>query len=133
MPSLAVIAAQQPPALALVFSKTWERLPPSPENKSVTRRIWAPSYAKAMLKYLNAGRVMPAFKKSRRSHGEQVGWSRWTNLRQEPLSAITPDECRLEGFPELSPEEFLGMFFPAHPLDTIVWRGVFDYEYLEEE
>jgi hypothetical protein len=32
------------------------------------------------------------------------------DVRREPLDAITADDCRREGFPEMSPAEFVAMF-----------------------
>lgn len=33
-----------------------------------------------------------------------------TDVRREPLNAITPEDCALEGFPKMSPHEFVEMF-----------------------
>lgn len=52
------------------------------------------------------------------------------SIRREPLDAITKPECTLEGFPNLSPEEFIAMFCehmlyrPEFPVNRI------EFEYL---
>lgn len=51
----------------------------------------------------------------------------------EPLNIITPAEMILEGFPEMSPDEFIRMFcrHMKVPPDKVVNRIA--YKYLEEE
>ncbi|MCG8532550.1 MAG: hypothetical protein MI749_18080, partial [Desulfovibrionales bacterium] len=46
-------------------------------------------------------------KGQRVTHIHQI---RIVNVRKEPLNAITQKECRLEGFPELTPAQFVEMF-----------------------
>jgi len=49
--------------------------------------------------------------------GEQVTRLCMVQMRAvsfEPLEAITPDEVRREGFPEMTPPEFVSMFCAAH-------------------
>jgi hypothetical protein len=47
------------------------------------------------------------------------------DVRREPLNAITQEECALEGFPDLSPQEFVEMFckamacIPSEPITRI--------------
>lgn len=43
-----------------------------------------------------------------------------TDVRVEPLSAMTYDECAAEGFPEMEREEFIAFWLASHgePADT---------------
>lgn len=53
--------------------------------------------------------------------------------RAEPLAAISLEECVREGFPELSPRQFMSLFMTANPKarpETIVNR--IEFEYIEE-
>ena len=36
-----------------------------------------------------------------------------TDVRREPLDAITPEDCAREGFPDMSPAKFVAMFRKA--------------------
>ena len=49
--------------------------------------------------------------------------------RRESLNAITREECALEGFPDMSPDEFVGMFCKANGCTkkTVVSRIEFRY------
>lgn len=52
------------------------------------------------------------------------------NIRREPLNAITKEEVILEGFPEMSPAEFVQFFCKGHKgckPETIITRIAFDY------
>jgi hypothetical protein len=54
---------------------------------------------------------------------------RVVDVRREPLSAITKDDCVKEGFPEMEPAEFL-QFFSKHnkcAIDEEVTRIEFEY------
>lgn len=41
---------------------------------------------------------------------EHIHAIRVLDVRLEPLNAITAEDCALEGFPEMSPQEFVQMF-----------------------
>ena len=41
---------------------------------------------------------------------ERIGPIRVVSVRREPLNAITPEDCVREGFPEMTPAEFVAMF-----------------------
>jgi hypothetical protein len=74
--------------------------------KDVTRRLgW---------KNLTAGTILQAVVKSQGlklgERVERICFIRVVSVRRERLDAITPDECRREGFPEMSPAEFVAMF-----------------------
>lgn len=52
------------------------------------------------------------------------------NTRREPLNAITKEEVILEGFPEMSPAEFVKFYCKVHKgckPETIITRIAFDY------
>lgn len=51
-------------------------------------------------------------------------------VRREPLHAIQHDDCRKEGFPELTPWEFCDMFCKSHKhtdFETTITRIEFKY------
>ncbi len=56
---------------------------------------------------------------------------RVVSLRREPLAAITPEDCIKEGFPEMTPEDFIS-FYTGHnkikPEDEITR---IEFEYLD--
>lgn len=54
---------------------------------------------------------------------------RVVSVGREPLSAITQEDVILEGFPELTPEEFVAMFCEANRCgrDRVVTRIEFEY------
>lgn len=75
-------------------------------QKSVTRRLgWT---------FLKPGDlVMAVVKGQGLKKGEKVerlGVIRIVSVRREPLSAITADDVVREGFPDVSPPEFITMF-----------------------
>jgi len=85
-------------------------------SKTVTRRVgW---------KFLKPGDVLCGIEKGQGlKKGEQVnrlGMIRVTDVRVERLDRMTSespyghDECRAEGFPNLSPAEFVSMFCATH-------------------
>ena len=49
--------------------------------------------------------------------------------RPEPLTALTQEECAKEGFPDMTPQQFIKMFCELNrcKLDTIVNRIEFEY------
>jgi hypothetical protein len=54
-----------------------------------------------------------------------------TNVRKEPLNAITPEDVIREGFPEMTREEFIEMFCRTHKgvtPDTEIMR--LEYKYI---
>lgn len=93
-------------------------------SKDVTRRIgW---------RWLTAGTELRAVEKAMglRKGEKQValGTIRVRRVTAEPLDAITKDECRREGFPEMSPAEFVAMFCKANQCapDVMVRRIEFE-------
>jgi len=51
------------------------------------------------------------------------------SIRKERLDAITPADCVLEGFPEMTPAEFVAMYCKANKCnpDKVVTRIEFIY------
>lgn len=51
------------------------------------------------------------------------------SVRREPLNAITAEECRREGFPEMGPLDFINMFISHMKCtpETLVSRIEFKY------
>lgn len=98
-------------------------------TKTVTRRVgWA---------HVKTGQVLMGCEKCMGMRkGEKIttfGPIRVTDVRREPLNEITPEECILEGFPELTPEEFIFMFCLTHKgckPATVITR--ISYEYIDE-
>ena len=95
------------------------------ESKSVTRRFawW----------FLKPGDVLNACEKCMGlKKGEKINklkTIRVISTRKEPLSAITKEDCILEGFPEMEPQDFINMLtrhYKCEP-DKPVNRIEFEY------
>ena len=94
-------------------------------TKDVTRRLgW---------RRLRPGDRVRAVRKAmglrKGEHVQPLGVIEIFSVRRERLDAITADECRREGFPELTPAEFVE-FFCRHmgcEPDTVVNRIEFRY------
>lgn len=64
-----------------------------------------------------------------------------TDVRVEELGAVTSEECAREGFPEMSPAAFIGMWVASHGyprgLDPTLARCVecrrIEFRYLDDE
>ena len=75
--------------------------------------------------------------------GEKIvvmGQHRIVSTRIEPLNAITQEDVIREGFPEMTPEQFIAFFIKGHPKDkdgnpttpeSLVNR--IEFEYLNKE
>ncbi len=79
-------------------------------SKDVTRRIgW---------KRLRRGDILMGVEKAMGlKKGEEVvrlGALQVLDVRREPLDAITQDDCRREGFPDMTPQEFVLFFMKGH-------------------
>lgn len=113
------------------FSITTEQI--AAGTKDVTRRMgW---------ERLQAGdKVLPAKKCMGLKRGEKIeplrGPLQAINVRREALRRMTDDpeygreECRREGFPHLTPEEFVEMFCSTHRgtvPDSVITRIEFEY------
>jgi hypothetical protein len=49
---------------------------------------------------------------------KRIGIIQVVSTRREPLDAITPDEVAREGFPDLTPEEFIAIYLSANGGDA---------------
>jgi hypothetical protein len=96
------------------------------KTKTVTRRLgwWK----------VNIGEVMNGVEKCQGlKKGEKMvklGQHRIVGARLEPLNAITQEDCVREGFPEMTPDEFVAMFTRHHnclPTQTV---NRIEFEYL---
>lgn len=95
-------------------------------TKTVTRRMgWS---------FLKAGEVVNAvnrcmgFKKG--EHPVKLATIRITDVRREPLNTIGWNDCHYEGFPEMSPKEFIAFYCKGHKgctPETVVTRVEFEY------
>lgn len=95
-------------------------------TKTVTRRVgWL---------FLKPGDFLNGVEKGQGlKKGEKVnrlGPIRVTAVDREPLNTITQADCVAEGFPELSPAEFVSFFCKTHKgcqPATVVTRIAFEY------
>jgi hypothetical protein len=79
-------------------------------TKTVTRRMgWS---------FLKPGdRLCGVYKSQGLRKGEslqRLGTIEVTSIRREPLNAIDQQDCVLEGFPEMTPAEFVEFFCLSH-------------------
>ena len=82
-------------------------------TKDVTRRIgWTRLRPGARLKAVRKGQGL---RKGERVH--VLGEIEILSVRREPLCAIDADDVRREGFPEMSPAEFVEFFCQANPCE----------------
>ncbi len=96
------------------------------KSKTVTRRLgWL---------FLKAGDILNACEKcqglGRGGKIKRLGQIRVTGVRLELLNAITASDCKREGFPQMSPADFIEFFCDAMGCtpETIVTRIEFEYE-----
>lgn len=55
------------------------------------------------------------------------------DVRREPLYKVTPEECVLEGFPDLTPAQFIGRYFvDAQGMDALDTVTRIEWRYLED-
>lgn len=79
-------------------------------SKTVTRRNgWA---SLQVGDQLMAVRKAMGLKKGEKVH--KLGMIQVTGVRLERLNALTQKECRLEGFPDMLPREFVDFFCRTH-------------------
>ena len=94
-------------------------------TKTVTRRMgWAHTAHGEILCAIEKGQGLKKGKKIKK-----LGMIRVLSFRKEPLDAITKEDCIKEGFPHLSPDEFVKMFCKYHKCseDQVVNRIEFEY------
>jgi len=98
------------------------------KQKTVTRRLgWG---------FLKAGALVCGVKKVRGlKKGEKItrlGLIKILSVRQEPLNAISQADVAKEGFPDLTPAQFIAFFCSYHngvAADTLVNRIEFKHEW----
>jgi hypothetical protein len=94
-------------------------------SKTVTRRIgWKSAKAGDLLQGVNKCQGLKPGEKQIKLAVIQL-----VSVRREPLNAITQAECVAEGFPEMTPADFVHMFceeMNCEP-ETIVTRLEFRY------
>jgi hypothetical protein len=98
-------------------------------SKTVTRRLkWDA---------LKSGDILQGVEKAMGlNKGEKVkrlGLLRVVSVRKEPLAAITKTDCILEGFPDLTPKQFIQMLCEHYGIssDTLVNR--IEFEHITED
>ena len=96
-------------------------------TKTVTRRLgWY---------FLKAGDYVCACKKcqglKKGEKIEKISTIKIISVRQERLDNITKQECIKEGFPDMSPSEFIGMFCKEMTCSTIQDVNRIEFEYTD--
>ena len=95
-------------------------------SKTVTRRVgWVDLKPGTLIKAVEQGMGLP-----KGATVNTLAILRVVDVRVEPLNAITADDVVREGFPHLTPDEFVTMFWRSHRgcrYDTPVTRIEFKY------
>jgi hypothetical protein len=82
-------------------------------TKDVTRRVgWSQLKPGARLR---AVRKAMGLRKGEKQH--VLGHIEVLSVRREPLCLIDQEDCRREGFPDMTPAEFVEMFCQANPCE----------------
>lgn len=106
------------------FSATEQQI--RDELKDVTRRLnWAVLQPGD---YIQAVDRCMGFKKG--EHPVKLKVLRVLSTRWEALNAITQEDCRREGFPHLSPAEFVAMFCKMNRCPPDQWVNRIEFEYV---
>lgn len=85
------------------------------KTKTVTRRLgWAHAKPGTVVQPIVKGQGIPKGGKVERIGGP----IRFVDVRREPLNAITPEDVIKEGFPGMTPFEFVTMFCQHNPTCT---------------
>ncbi|HEY9701634.1 MAG TPA: hypothetical protein V6C58_04270 [Allocoleopsis sp.] len=97
--------------------------------KSVTRRTWKIKYAQMFINAYEQGKLIQAFDKGRQYGGKLIGYLKISDIYRESIFDISKSDVELEGFPELSKEEFIERFFPDMEVyqGGLVWVIRFDF------
>ena len=98
------------------------------QTKTVTRRLgW---------QYLNLGDILNACQKSQGlKKGEKIkrlGQIRVVDVRREPLNAMTIEDCAAEGFPEMTPFQFIAFFCLEMGCTSVSVITRIEFEYMTE-
>lgn len=98
-------------------------------TKTVTRR------APGTWSHLKPGEILTAIEKGqglkKGSRQRELGRIRVLSVRLESLDSITPEECAKEGFPDLSPADFVSRFLSGRGLRLDTCRRI-EFEHLPE-
>lgn len=93
-------------------------------SKTVTRRVgWRTLEAGTVLQAVRKGMGL---KKGEKAH--KLGQLRVIAVRRERLDAITIEDCAREGFPGLTPAEFVAMFCREMSCKPETMVGRIEYE-----
>ncbi|NEP10859.1 MAG: ParB N-terminal domain-containing protein [Symploca sp. SIO2C1] len=104
--------------MILSFGYTADRL----HQKTVTRRKWKDRHAQQFIKAWNEGKFVDAYDKSPRNGGKKIATIRLTaEPYQEKLEDMPESEVTLEGYPELSKQEFIDKFFADFDATQPLW------------
>ncbi|NEP55992.1 MAG: ParB N-terminal domain-containing protein [Symploca sp. SIO2G7] len=104
--------------MILSFGYTADKL----HQKTVTRRDWKERYAQQFIKSFREGKLVDAYDKSPRNGGKKVAALRLTaEPYQEKLEDMPESEVTLEGYPELSKQEFIDKFFGDFDTAQPLW------------
>jgi len=104
--------------MILSFGYTADRL----HQKTVTRRNWKERHVKQFIKSFREGKLVDAYDKSPRNGGKKIAILRLTaEPYQEKLEDMPESEVALEGYPELSKQEFIDKFFGNFDTTQPLW------------
>ncbi|SDR34927.1 hypothetical protein [Pseudovibrio sp. Tun.PSC04-5.I4] len=106
------------------FSMTTQQM--REQTKTVTRRFgW---------NFLKAGEVVNAVEKTMGLRkGEKIKLLcqiKILSVRGEPLNAITQEDCAREGFPDMSPDNFVHMLMQHYRVDPTQSVNRIEFEFL---
>jgi hypothetical protein len=96
------------------------------QSKTVTRRLgWL---------FLKSGNILNACEKcqglGKGGKIKRLKRIRVIDVRREPLSAITADDCVTEGFPEMAPIDFIEFFCKTMNCEPETFVTRIEFEYL---
>jgi hypothetical protein len=95
------------------------------ESKTVTRRLgWRHAKPGDLIQQIEQGQGLKKGETVRKIHVIRV-----VSVRREPLRRISASDVVKEGFPDLTPAEFIAMFCAHHRVrpSTVVTRIAFRY------
>lgn len=98
--------------------------------KTVTRRTWGFRYANMFINAYKQGKLVQAFDKDRRYKGKLIGYLKISDVYLESIFDMPESDVELEGFSELSKEEFIGKFFSDIEGYDSSWVWVIRFEFI---
>jgi hypothetical protein len=96
-------------SLKIEFHKTTDLLLLG--KKTQTRRIWKSLHAKKVLNVYKQGLLVTATDLAFRFGGKEIAYLKIKNLYEQKLWDMTKADVIAEGFPELTPDQFIQKFF----------------------